>query len=211
MHTLKRGILVSLEGIDGAGKSTLINLLSGHLNSDRIDHIKTKEPGGSVLGKQLRDMLHTNALPICPKAEYLLFAADRAQHMHDLVLPALAQHKLVLSDRMADSSLAYQGYGRGLDKEMIQNINKWTMENYQPDLLFFIQVPISVALERITARGNVSSFEQQTSFLEQVEKGFHIVFAQRKNVVPIDGTQEPEHVAKQVYTHLKDWLCQHNL
>lgn len=211
MHKLKRGVLVSLEGIDGAGKSTLINLLSTYLDQAQIDHIKTREPGGSLLGKQLSTMLHTNDFSICPKAEYLLFAADRAQHMHDLVLPALAQNKLVLSDRMDDSSVAYQGYGRGVDKEKITLINAWTMENYQPDIIFFIQVPVDIATKRIKSRGNQSQFEKKAAFLEQVEKGFIALFATKKNVIYIDGTQDTPSVAKQVYGHLKDWLCSHNL
>lgn len=211
MQRLKRGVLVSVEGIDGAGKSTLINLLSEYLFQDHIDHVKTKEPGGSLLGKQLKNMLHGTAVPICSKAEYLLFAADRAQHMHELVLPALAQHKLVLSDRMADSSLAYQGYGRGLDKEMIQIINRWTMDERQPDIIFFIHVPIAVAFERISRRGTVSSFEKEVSFLEAVEKGFNLLFGQKKNVFTVDGTQQQEIIAQNMYLYLKDWLCQHNL
>lgn len=211
MHKLKRGILISFEGIDGAGKSTLAKLLSDYLTNDLIDHITTKEPGGSLLGQQLRNMLHKNTVSMCPKAEFLLFAADRAQHMHDVVLPALAQHTLVISDRMADSSLAYQGYGRGVDKEMIQAVNAWTMNRREPDLIFFIHIPIENALNRISKRGSTSQFEQHASFLEQVEKGFHALFSNRKNVVYVDGTPNTEIVASTLYNHLKDWICKNQL
>ncbi|HTM06645.1 MAG TPA: dTMP kinase [Patescibacteria group bacterium] len=211
MRTLKRGVLVSFEGIDGAGKSTLITLLSEYLYQDQIDHLKTKEPGGNALGRQLKNMLHADTLSLCSKAEYLLFAADRAQHMHEVVLPALARHTLVLSDRMADSSLAYQGYGRGLNTEIIQSINNWAMNDHTPDIVFFIRVPVTVALARIATRGTLSSFEQEVHFLEAVEKGFTILFSQKKNVIHIDGTESPNTVAQNIYNHLKDWLCQNNL
>lgn len=211
MHKLKRGILVTLEGIDGAGKSTLATLLSNYLAQDNIDHLLTKEPGGSLLGQQLRTMLHNNTVSMCPKAEFLLFAADRAQHMHDIVLPALAKHTLVLSDRMADSSLAYQGYGRGVDKHMIKTVNTWIMENHEPDIVFYIQIPVKIALDRITKRGNVNHFEQHSSFLEKVDQGFKALFAEKKNVVFIDGSQNPKDVASTLYNHVKDLLCKQQL
>lgn len=211
MHKLKRGILVSLEGIDGAGKSTLTKLLSDYLEQENIDHIVTKEPGGSLLGQQLRTMLHNNTVSMCPKAEFLLFAADRAQHMHDIVLPALTQRTLVISDRMADSSLAYQGYGRGVDIPMIQKVNSWTMNNHEPDIIFFIQISVETALSRIAKRGNSSHFEQHSPFLKKVEKGFKMLFADKKNVIVIDGSQPPATVASTLYNYLKDWLCKNQL
>src|SRR5690348_7272425 len=113
------GMLITIEGIDGAGKSSLIQHLIPLL-TPLVPAIKaTKEPGGSQLGVELRRLLQYPTTPIAPRAEYLLFAADRAQHFHDVVIPALKEGALVISDRMSDSSLAYQGYGRGHDLTII--------------------------------------------------------------------------------------------
>lgn len=172
MKKANKGILISVEGIDGAGKSTLIKLLHQRMVTERLDVLLTKEPGSSMLGKYLRQLLHAQQMPICTKAEYLLFAADRAQHMNDFVLPELARGSIILSDRMADSSLAYQGYARGLDIEFIQYVNRWTMDHCEPDLIIFVDTPVWLAVERINKRGNANTFEKEATFLEKVRNGF---------------------------------------
>lgn len=211
MQLLSRGVLITVEGIDGAGKSTVIKALHSHLLASKIDTVLTKEPGGSALGMHIRSLINERLVPINPKAEFLLFAADRAQHMHDVVMPALNAHKLVLSDRMADSSLVYQGYGNGIDLSFIHTVNRWTMDGRVPDLTIFIKIPIQVAQERIAARGNVSYFEKQTDLLKRVEEGFEKVFATRDNVISIDGTMQVEAIVQKLYTTIRQWLCQHQL
>src|SRR3990172_1551765 len=124
----KRGLLITLEGIDGSGKSTLANAIVTALTTLGKHVVLTKEPGGTALRTELRAILQTQKNPVCDKAEFLLFAADRSQHFKELIVPALEQGQIVISDRMADSSLAYQGFGRGLDKEMISSINRWAMQ-----------------------------------------------------------------------------------
>ena len=114
----KKGTLITFEGIDGSGKSSAARALYDHLK-DELPVVLTREPGGTELGRVLRTLLQNRTFDLDAKAEYLLFAADRAQHMKEIVLPALAQNKIVISDRMADSSYAYQGSGRGVDPDMI--------------------------------------------------------------------------------------------
>ena len=123
MKKLKKGILISIEGIDGSGKSTLANKLRDKLQQDAFDVLLTYEPGDSALGKHLRKILHERDFEICGKSEFLLFASDRAQHFESVIIPNLKENKIVVSDRMGDSSVAYQGYGRGEDIDMIKNIN----------------------------------------------------------------------------------------
>src|SRR3972149_5899470 len=123
-------MLITLEGIDGSGKSTLAKKMADTLHNV----VLTKEPGGSALGKKLREILQMQPVPITPIAEFLLFAADRAQHFDEVVIPALEQNKIVISDRMADSSLVYQGYGRGINMENIKLVNKWVMQDITPDI-----------------------------------------------------------------------------
>lgn len=139
-------------------------------------------------------------MPITAKAEYLLFAADRAQHFHDVVLPSLEQHKLVISDRMADSSLVYQGIGRGLGIQEISYSNAWAMNNRMPDIVFFVHVNPDIAHQRLIARNQeLTSFEQEDmSFFEKLVDGFKTIFKDRSNVIELDGTCSPEELAKKV-------------
>ena len=142
---LSRGLLVSVEGIDGCGKSSFMLAIKKLLEEHSLPFLLTKEPGDTPLGKHIREILLSKTVDICPKAEYLLFAVDRAQHFHEVVSPALCDIKIVVSDRMADSSLIYQGYARGLEIDVIQNINQWAMNNIAPDIVFYLKIDVATA------------------------------------------------------------------
>lgn len=196
----KNGYLITLEGIDGSGKSTLAQGIYRTLQADNIPTLLTKEPGGSPLGKTIRTILHDRPCAITPEAEFLLFAADRAQHFSEIILPALANNMIVISDRMADSSLAYQGYGRGVNKEMIRVINRWAMQGKEPDLTLFVRVPVEEALRRTRSRGEkLTSFEQEKSeFFERISHGFEEMFQELPRVFIVDGLQSPEKMLESV-------------
>jgi len=212
MPQLTRGLLITIEGIDGSGKSTLAENLSRCLTTKQLPIILTKEPGGTPLGKQLRTIVQKQRISLQAKAEYLLFAADRAQHFTDIVIPHLNKKMLIISDRMADSSLAYQGYGRGLAIEMIKTINSWVMLNIQPDLVMYIKIPIAIAQERIKKRQALTAFEQeQLSFMQQVSDGFDVLYKNKTNVVIIDGAQSPQIITKQAAKAIEKWIKKEHL
>lgn len=204
----QRGRLIVIEGIDGSGKSTLAKKLHTYFGQQEIDTILTKEPGGSPLGTALRTILQERHVAACPKAEYLLFAADRAQHMHEIIMPALTKGTHVLSDRMGDSSIVYQGYARGLSIDMITQINQWAMQDMQPDVTIFVDVPVTVAQQRWAARNEaLSAFEKEhETFMQRVRDGFHALYKTRKNVIMIDGTASADTVFQQTITALTQWL-----
>ena len=204
------GTLITVEGIDGAGKSTVVAKLGSLLAAAGTTTVTTKEPGGSKLGGVLRQMLQYQEIPIAPRAEYLLFAADRAQHFHEVVIPALQKGSVVISDRMSDSSLAYQGFGRGHDLTIIKIINQWTMQGIEPDLTIYLKIPVSLAYERMHERGvQKTVFEsEKREFLERVARGFDQIFATRSNVMMIDATQEQATVVNQTYERVQQWLSQ---
>ncbi|BDC34904.1 dTMP kinase [Candidatus Dependentiae bacterium Noda2021] len=210
MYKLTRGVLVSVEGIDGSGKSTLTRTLAERL-SQSLPTLLTKEPGDTPLGQQIRTLVQEKKVAICPKAEYLLFAADRAQHFDQVIIPALKKNILVISDRLADSSLAYQGFGRGLDCTMINTINTWAMNERYPDVTLYIKVSPDVAYERIIKRQEaLTSFEQEKkTFMLNVLKGFESIFKERSNVLYISGEQNPEDVLQDAHTQLIQWLITH--
>jgi len=206
LQSLTRGILIALEGIDGSGKTTLAHNLFSLLQEKHGNVILTREPGATALGKEVRELIHHQTIPLSGPAQYLLFAADRAQHFAEVIIPGLQEKKIIISDRMADSSLAYQCYGNGLDFEMVRTINAWTMNNIIPDITIFVHVPVSVALERVNKRGNVSAYEKQETFLHAVAQGFEKLYKNRDDVIIIDGTQTEETLKFLVYNAIEQWM-----
>ena len=137
-HIHPKGLLCVLEGIDGSGKSSLLQSISAQLK-ESCPIITTKEPGGTNLGRHLRAIIQDQPTPLIASAEFLLFAADRAQHFSELIIPHLERNFIVLADRMADSSLVYQGHGKNLDISTLKMINQWAMQNIQPDIVFYVK------------------------------------------------------------------------
>ncbi len=201
MKKLKRGILISIEGIDGSGKSTLAKNLLQKLVHNNYPTIITREPGGTTLGKQLRQIVQKKIVAISDKAEFLLFAADRAQHFQDLVLPHLEKNYIVISDRMADSSLAYQGYGRGLCIKTLQQINTWVMNETNPDITFYLKISLETSINRLKQRNeNLTSFEREnTIFTQKLINGFESIFEKKNHVYTFDGTLDQEELTEKTY------------
>ncbi len=212
MPQLKKGLLIAIEGIDGSGKSTLAKNLFHYFTSKQLPTMLTKEPGGTPLGQQLRTIVEESTISLHPKAEYLLFAADRAQHFSEVIIPQLQKKMLIISDRLSDSSSAYQGYGRGLNITMIQTINAWVMQNRQPDLVIYIKIPVTIALERVKKRKKLTSFEQEKlSFIQRVADGFDTLYKDKKNVIIIDGIESSLTITKQATQAVKTWINQQQL
>lgn len=207
---MNTGILITFEGIDGSGKSSAAQALFAKLH-DTHSVVLTREPGASDLGTQLRAILQRRTFALEPKAEYLLFAADRVQHMETVVLPALNEQKIVISDRMADSSLAYQGYGRGVDPAMITLINSWAMHDRQPDLTIYLEIGYEQAAERLANRQEEATvFEQErASFFARVQQGFEKAFKERR-VARIDASQPEKEVHSAVFAAVTDFLHERN-
>ena len=200
MQTLTHGILITIEGIDGSGKSTLSKALYQQLMAQHCNVVLTKEPGGSKLGQVIRTVVQERTIAINPLAEFLLFAADRAQHFDEFVLPALNQKKIVISDRMADSSVAYQGFARGLPLESITAINQWCMRSVQPQLTFYLRIDAQTAFNRITARNQqLTSFEsQKREFTNNVITGFDtLAQAHPERIVTLDARKDSACLVKQ--------------
>lgn len=210
MPQLNRGILIAIEGIDGSGKSTLAKKISSSLEQQGFNTILTKEPGDTKLGMQIRELVCTQNVAISPKAQYLLFAADRAQHFDELIIPRLQQNKIIISDRLSDSSLAYQCYGNGLDIEMVKEINAWSMQNIVPDLTIFVQISVDSALERCSGRGALSVYEKK-DFLHRVADGFEDIYKNRKDVIVVNGAESSENLNQQVCKAITQWIATHNI
>ena len=210
MHQLKHGILIALEGIDGSGKTLLATTLYEILKKS-FDVLLTKEPGGSQLGKYLRTILQEKNIPIDAKAEYLLFVADRAQHFKEVIIPALDKHQLIISDRMCDSSVVYQGYGRGLDIARIKTINTWAMNGIEPGLTLYVRIDAQTARNRLGTRNKLSAFDQEPlAFFEKLITGFEDLYKNRTNVIILDGMLSSEMLLNQAKEKLIAWINKNN-
>lgn len=151
-----RGNFITFEGIDGSGKSTQLEILAGELRSRGLDVLTTREPGGTPLGKRLREAFLETEETVAPLAELLLFAADRAQHVEHLIRPALAAGRTVISDRYADATRAYQGAGRGFDRELTERLITLATGGLEPDLTVFFDLSVAAAVARMRGRENVN-------------------------------------------------------
>ncbi|MGE0206968.1 MAG: dTMP kinase [Candidatus Babeliales bacterium] len=209
---LTKSVLIVLEGIDGSGKTVLAQNLYTHFTELLSPVLLTKEPGGSHLGKHIRKVLQEKTVPIDPKAEFLLFAADRAQHFTEVIKPAQKERSLIISDRMADSSLVYQGYGRGLDNATLKTVNNWAMDGIKPDLTLYVKIDAQTAQKRLHARGKLSAFDQEPlEFFNKLINGFEDLYNNRQDVIILDGTLTPEDIAKQAYNKVLSWIKTNNL
>lgn len=142
------GKLITLEGIDGSGKSTQLRMLASELRLQEFDILTTMEPGGTPLGRRLRAAFLETEEAVTPIAELLLFSADRAQHVNFLIKPAIAEGKIVISDRYADATFAYQGAGRGFPEKLVKQVIEIATGGLKPDLTLFFDLPVEKALQR---------------------------------------------------------------
>ena len=204
MHT-NQGFLFSIEGTEGCGKTTLIRKLSQKLSELQLNVITTREPGSTELGKTLRAILMNKSVETCTLAEYLLLAADRAQHFQEFIMPHLHNNYIVISDRMADSSLVYQGYVKGLDQSMMKIVNQWAMQYRQPDLVFYLRLDCATAMTRVEQRNKNNNetsvaFEQEIlQKKQQLVDGFDTIFQNRTDVVTLDATASADEIAEQAF------------
>lgn len=212
MKAVHNGLLCAIEGIDGSGKTTLIKNLNKELEALSLSVLCTREPGGTELGKKIRTFLTDRSAPTCLKAEFLLFAADRAQHFHDIVLPYLKKGFIVLSDRMSDSSLAYQGFLKGLELTAIKQINEWCMESIKPDIVIYLKIDSESALNRIkNERGIMCKFEEEyQDRMHILIQGFEKLFKERDNVIVINALDTPEQITQKALQAIQLFLIKKN-
>lgn len=207
-----RGKFITFEGIDGSGKSTQVRMLANELRVRGFNVIPTSEPGGTPLGRRLREAFLETEENVSPLAELLLFAADRAQHVNFLVEPALAEGKIVLSDRYADATFAYQGAGRGFSEATVNQVIELATGGLKPDLTLFFDLPIEKAILRTNNRNNTGEqknrMDKETSaFYARVREGYlNIADAEPRRFRVIDAEGSTDQVQMRVVEIVKEFL-----
>jgi dTMP kinase len=167
------GAFITFEGIDGSGKSTQVRMLSSVLRLRGMDVVQTREPGGTPLGSRLREALLDAQEQVDPLAELLLYAADRAQHVRALLLPALAAGRVVLSDRYADATVAYQGAGRGFEPSLVDEVIGLATGGLKPDLTLLFDLSVAASSERSSLRSTATGDSNPSDRLELETENFH--------------------------------------
>ena len=191
-----RGTYIAFEGLEGCGKSTHVTRLA-----EKINAVATREPGGTRIGALLRSILaDPENTDLNSRAELLLMTADRAQHMSELIEPALQRGQHVVSDRSMYSTLAYQGYGRGLDVDTLLSINKWALNNVLPDIVVWIQIPTEEANTRLAKR-DLDRFEREgADFFARIGAGFAELAAKDPaRWILIDGLEPKDVVEEKIF------------
>lgn len=193
----KRGYFITIEGPDGAGKSTLVRGLASCLKNAGYDVLQTREPGGTAISDKIRQiLLDPENSGMSVKTEILLYAASRAQHVEELIIPATGAGKIVLCDRYIDSSIAYQGYGREMEIEFVKFINQWATGYLEPDLTILLDLKPEVGLSRVNKSGirNSDRLEQESlEFHRRVWEGYRRIAAEnphRVRIVNAEGKAE---------------------
>jgi dTMP kinase len=200
---MRRGKLITFEGIDGCGKSTQMRLLGQYLAERGVAVVSTREPGGTELGRKVRSaLLDGGAGSVEPLAELLLYAADRAQHVRRVILPALSLGKVVLSDRFYDATTVYQGYARGFDLELVNQLNELATGGLKPDLTLLFDLDVETGLKRTMRRGDGTGVtaagpdrldQEPVEFHERVRQAYLDIAArepERFRVIPSAGPVE---------------------
>ena len=203
-----QGKFITFEGIDGSGKSTQLRMLAGALRQRSIDVITTCEPGGTPLGRRLREAFLETEETVAPISELLLFAADRAQHVELLIKPALAEGRVVISDRYADATAAYQGAGRGFSEDVVAEVIKLATGGLRPDLTLFFDITVENALGRMINRKEtgerVNRMDVETSeFYGRVREAYlRIADREKERFRVIDANGSIEGIQAQVLEYV---------
>lgn len=207
-----KGLFIVMEGPDGSGKTTQINLLEQYLKEAGYECLITREPGGTVIGEEVRELiLNPEYKEMSPVTEMLLYAASRAQLVHEVIGPALEAGKIVISDRFVDSSIVYQGIARNLGISTVAAVNAPGIGIYRPDGIFFIDLSEAEGIRRKKNQKKLDRMEQESiDFHHLVSEGYRKVLAERPEVIKIDGGKDIDVIQKKIHNHVDELLKKKN-
>jgi len=195
-------MLITFEGIDGAGKSTLAKILANNLEQKNYNVVLTKEPGGTPLGEYIRKILLDREMDAL--SEFLLFASDRHTHVKEVIVPALNKGAIVISDRYHDSSVAYQGYGRNLSLEFIEFVHNKVLEGIMPELTILVDIPVNIGFGRLKTKDRIEKLGED--YLEKVRYGYLTLASEEKRFFVVNGTKSIDELSNQILTKVMEMI-----
>lgn len=207
---MSNGAFLTVEGSDGAGKTTQLDFIESWLSARQIDVVRTREPGGTEVGELLRNiLLHETGLSISDETELLMIFAARQQHLQELILPSLELGKWVLCDRFTDATYAYQGAGRGIEEERIAILENWVQKDVQPDLTLVLDVDVTTGQRRSESRGSKPDrFEKEASDFKLAVRSCYLDRSEKnaKRIRVVDASGSIESVQQSIVRELKDFI-----
>lgn len=212
VNSRPEGLFITFEGIEGSGKTTQIQLLAKNFELKGIPFITTREPGGTKISEAIRTLLlNPKFSEMQPETELLLYCASRAQHTAELILPSLAEGKIVICDRYFDSTYAYQGAARELNEEVIDILTQFSTYGRNPDLTFLLDLPAEVGLSRINNR-NLDRLEQETLSFHQKVRQQYLAIASKYSFryIVINGEKQAEEIHRQILSTLQTYIGEQN-
>ena len=198
---MERGKFITIDGVEGAGKSTQITFICDYLKAKGVKVILTREPGGTDVGEKIRTLLLSNSTgKMHADTELMLMFAARNEHIQNKIMPALGRGDWVLSDRFTDASYAYQGGGRGLNVERIAQLEQWVLQDFTPDMTLLLDVPVEIGMSRVESRGKKDRIElEATDFFNRVRQAYIDRSEQfPERIKLIDSSQTVEHTKQQI-------------
>lgn len=208
IHSTQKGKFITIEGIEGVGKSSNVNFIANLIQNRGYEVIVTREPGGTPIAEAIRGILLSEfEETTLAETELLLLYAGRLQHVEHVIKPALNQGKWVVCDRFTDATYAYQGAGRGIAIEKIDEINRWALGNFHPDLTIILDAPVEAAFERIQKNRNLDRIEKEKmSFFEKIRRQYLQMAKQSERYYVVDASNPLATVQSTIQNILKDKL-----
>ena len=195
-------MFITFEGIDGSGKSTQANFLKNQLQNDGFDVILLREPGGTIISEKIRDLvLNHRASSVSPLTEALLIASSRYQLVNEIILPALKKNTIVICDRYIDSTIAYQGYGRGINISWLNEINKYSLMHANPELTYLFDLKVEDSMLRIKNKNKDRIELEGKDFLSKVRNGYLKLAKNSKRFILLNAMDSPEKLKNKVYNY----------
>jgi dTMP kinase len=206
-------MLITFEGIEGSGKSTQVELLNDYLASKGRTVVQTREPGGSLFGEALRKVLLQRDMNIFPLSELLVFMAMRAQHVEQVILPALQDRKIVLCDRFVDATYAYQGYGRSIDLGIIETLNRLVTKGIRPNLTILLDVEVETGLARKALHAAMDRFEKEALSFHRKIRDAYVKLSKEdpKRFFVVDGSQEKSVIQDIIRKKVEKLISSHGI
>ena len=195
-------MFITFEGIDGSGKSTQANFLKNQLQNDGFDVILLREPGGTIISEKIRDLvLNHRASSVSPLTEALLIASSRYQLVNEIILPAIKKNTIVICDRYIDSTIAYQGYGRGINISWLNEINKYSLMHANPELTYLFDLKVEDSMLRIKNKNKDRIELEGKDFLSKVRNGYLKLAKNSKRFILLNAMDSPEKLKNKVYNY----------